>query len=113
MHFLGLGLCLIRAFRRLCHELCQCHHGCGFVADGAPYALSRFSRVVGKGGFSNAQIGEGVSRICCRLLSRCLLGPSCSGYPLLIGLLPPLIDGTVPSSRAEVVDREDTVEDRP
>ena len=54
------------------------HHGCGFVTVGAPYVLLTFRRVVSIGGWSTAQVDVGVSRVCCRLLSRCLLLPGCS-----------------------------------
>ena len=110
-------------------EVLRCHDGCGFGAGGAPYALSRCGRVVGGGGGPAAQVGVGAARVCCRLLPRCLLGPGCSfvlifrliliGLSphllcplLLIALLPPLSADAVPSSRAEVVDRDDTVKHR-
>ena len=54
----------------------------------------------------------GASRVCDRRLSRCLLGPGCSLDLLLIWLLRPLTDDAVTSSRAEVVDRDDTVKHR-
>ena len=110
-------------------EVVLCRHGCCFGAGGAPCVISRRGRVVGDGGRSTAQVGVGAARVFCRLLSRCFLGPGCSLYLilrflfielsplllcplLLIGLLPPLTDGAVSFSRAEVVDRDDTVKHR-
>ena len=85
------------------------HHGCGFVGDGAPCIFSQVGRVVRNGGTSAAHVDVGASRVCCRLLSRCLRGPGCSLDLLLIRLLPPPTDDAASASRAEVVDGDDTV----
>ena len=87
-----------------------CHHGCGFVAVGAFCVLSWCRRVVSNGGWSAAQVGVGAARVCVRLLSHCLLAPSCSGYPLLIDVVSCSLLLLV--FRAEVVDREDIVKQR-
>ena len=64
-----------------------------------------FRRAVRNGGRSAAQVGVGAARVCCRLLPRCLLVAGRSFILLLIA-------GAVSCSRAEVVDRDDTVKHR-
>ena len=60
-------------------------------------------RVAGNGGWSTAQVDVGASRVCDRLLSRRLLFP---GFSFIH------IADAASSSRAEVVDRDDTVKQR-